>query len=414
MFVPKLPRIQLVDSVLQRSLFDLRVKIVMARLPAKKVQDFLYTLPQQSVLTIPKLKPIIADGEDKAFRRILLARQQAPLVIQELGEELLNNYEATLLDEEITLKYENWNSEQILEAVLPEGWDAPSSYEQAGHLIRLNLPEEMDDNVASLIGQVLLDKLPGVRTVVRKTANISNQFRVLPLKVVAGVEDMVVTVRESDCTFRFDYSSVYWNSRLQQEHGRLVEMIFKRGDVIVDMFCGVGPFAIPAAKRGCVVHANDLNPDSFKWLQENIKLNKLRDTQVRAYNQDAHEFIVGNHFEGVKHVIMNLPASSTTFLDVFPREGFEEASFHCYLFTKGPQDPLQLVQDGLRPGVQLWEAKAFNVRNVAPNKEMFRVSFKLKFQDKDVVDNEYVVDNELFSGDNDANGRKVKRAKILQ
>lgn len=399
-FVPKLPKIQLVDSVLQRSLFDLRVKIVMARLPAKKVQDFLYALPKKTVLTIPKLKPIITDAEDKDFRRILLARQQAPLVSQELGQERLNNFQATLLDEEITLNYENWCSEQILEAILPEGWDAPSSYEQAGHLIRLNLPEDMEDNVASLIGQVLLDKLPGVKTIVRKTANISNRFRVLPLKVVAGVEDMVVTVCESECVFRFDYSTVYWNSRLQQEHGRLVGMNFKRGDVIVDMFCGVGPFSIPASKRGCVVHANDLNPDSFKWLQENIKLNKLKETQIKAYNQDAREFIVSNKFENVKHVIMNLPASSTTFLDVFPREGFEEATYHCYLFTKGPQDPLELVRGSLRAGVELCEAKAFNVRNVAPNKEMFQVSFKLK-------------QNVTESG-KEQEEREAKKAKILQ
>ena len=399
-FVPRLPRIQLVDSVLQRSLFDLRVKIVMARLPAKNVQNFLYALPLGTVLAILKLKPIMADKEDKSFRRILFARQQAPLAVEEIGQEKLDKFEATLIEEDIALGYDNWSSDQILEAVLPENWDAPSSYEQAGHLIRLNLPEDMDDTVAGLIGQVLLDKLPGVKTVVRKTANISNRFRVLPLKVVAGEDSMVVTVRESDCTFRFDYSTVYWNSRLQQEHGRLIDLNFKRGDVIVDMFCGVGPFAIPAAKRGCIVHANDLNPDSFAWLQENMKLNKLKESQITAYNQDARAFVTDNTFEGVKHVIMNLPALSTTFLDVFPMKGFEEATFHCYLFAKGAQDPLQLVRNALRPGVDLCAENVFNVRNVAPNKEMYRVSFKL--QQSDDKDAESVDD------------REAKKPKILQ
>ncbi len=46
-------------------------------------------------------------------------------------------------------------------------------------------------------------------------------------------------------------------------------------DVAGDMFCGIGPFAIPAAVRGCVVHANDLNPKSYQYLTENVKRNKV-------------------------------------------------------------------------------------------------------------------------------------------
>ena len=45
--------------------------------------------------------------------------------------------------------------------------------------------------------------------------------------------------------------------------------------LIGDMFCGIGPFAIPAARRGCTVYANDLNPDSYKYLVENARLNKV-------------------------------------------------------------------------------------------------------------------------------------------
>lgn len=38
---------------------------------------------------------------------------------------------------------------------------------------------------------------------------------------------------------------------------------------------GVGPFSIPAVKKGVIVYANDLNPASFESLCENIKLNKV-------------------------------------------------------------------------------------------------------------------------------------------
>lgn len=45
---------------------------------------------------------------------------------------------------------------------------------------------------------------------------------------------------------------VYWNSRLETEHKRLVDS-FSTAHVIADIMAGIGPFAIPAAQRGCKV-----------------------------------------------------------------------------------------------------------------------------------------------------------------
>ena len=36
--------------------------------------------------------------------------------------------------------------------------------------------------------------------------------------------------------------------------------------------------------------ANDLNPISYKYLQQNIKLNKVQ-SQVTAFNRDGREFM---------------------------------------------------------------------------------------------------------------------------
>lgn len=88
------------------------------------------------------------------------------------------------------------------------------------------------------------------------------------------VNDTNTKQSESDCRFTFDFSRVYWNSRLQTEHARLVDM-FQSHEVIADVFAGVGPFALPAAKKGCAVIANDLNPDSYKYLTLNIKDNRV-------------------------------------------------------------------------------------------------------------------------------------------
>ncbi len=41
---------------------------------------------------------------------------------------------------------------------------------------------------------------------------------------------------------------------------------FKEGETLCDMFCGVGPLAIRAARKGLKVIANDLNPECYLYL----------------------------------------------------------------------------------------------------------------------------------------------------
>lgn len=80
--------------------------------------------------------------------------------------------------------------------------------------------------------------------------------------------------RESECKFTFDFSKVYWNSRLGHEHERLVDQ-FRPGQVIADVMAGVGPFAVPAAKKRCLVLGNDLNPESTRWMEKNRVDNRV-------------------------------------------------------------------------------------------------------------------------------------------
>lgn len=99
---------------------------------------------------------------------------------------------------------------------------------------------------------------------------------------------MNVEIREEDCVFQFDYSKVYWNSRLNTEHKRLVNM-FRPGEVVVDVMAGVGPFAIPAGKKGVFVWANDLNPDSYESLKNAIVRNKVCFSAVLANTLPSYQ-----------------------------------------------------------------------------------------------------------------------------
>lgn len=128
----------------------------------------------------------------------------------------------------------------------------------------------------SLIAQVLLDKNVAVRSVINKIDDVgsASEYRTFQYELLCGDRNLNVEVKEEDCYFRFDYSEVYWNSRLNTEHHRLVEK-FKGGEAVCDVMAGVGPFAVPAGKKMVFVWANDLNPDCYTSLKDAIKRNKV-------------------------------------------------------------------------------------------------------------------------------------------
>jgi tRNA (guanine37-N1)-methyltransferase len=219
------------------------------------------------------------------------------------------------------------------------------------------------------------------------------------MELLAGENQMLTTVKEHGCSFTFDFSKVYWNSRLQSEHKRLVDT-FQKGQTVCDMFAGVGPFAIHAARKGCIVYANDLNPESYSALSKNCKLNHVEDN-VHCFNMDAREFVRDLFRKNTElcldHVIMNLPATAVDFLDAFKGIcllGSPDTAkmgvgcdaklpmVHCYCFSKA-EDPVLDAKNRVlsRLGVaELENSRVYSVRNVAPKKMMMCVSFALPYE----------------------------------
>lgn len=205
------------------------------------------------------------------------------------------------------------------------------------------------------------------------------------MEVIAGRDDLNVEVSQSNCIFRFNFGEVYWNSRLQREHERIVKQILQRPlPIVADMFAGVGPFTIPLAKAHALCYANDLNPESFKYLVKNAKLNRIPPNRHFSSNMDGREFMRNLVYKGVRptDVIMNLPASAIEFLDLFKGLYLEEdtslPTIHCYSFAEeaeAEKNTIGAIEDIL--GTKLIDPRIHQVRNVAPKKWMFCTSFEL-------------------------------------
>ncbi|XP_019885564.1 FAD synthase isoform X2 [Camponotus floridanus] len=192
----------------------------------------------------------------------------------------------------ITMKYDNWRRDEILKSILPEDIQVPTAYTLVGHIAQLNL-RDVHLPYKTIIGQIFLDKTPNVRTVVNKMNTIDTKFRYFAMEILAGEKNTITITKEHGCTYEFDFATVYWNSRLSTEHTRMTTFMMQ-DDVLYDVFAGVGPFAIPAARKKIQVFANDLNPESYKWLQKNAAANKLNMSQQICRSCTACLITVGD------------------------------------------------------------------------------------------------------------------------
>lgn len=388
-----------------RSTFDISVTYPALVIPSHRIPEIRKRL---STLLLKRAKTKVvyelndqettpANGERRNFRKIVLTDQkdifEDPLV-HSLFQESQDQFERS--SQVITASYEDWTVEQVLKRLLPVK-EVPTAFEAVGHLAHLNLRDDVLP-FKHIVGKAILDKnSPRIKTVVTKVGTIETEFRTFQMEVIAGNQEegwSVVTTREEGCQYELDFRKVYWNSRLGGEHRRLVEILLQEArnsssDVVVcDLMSGIGPFAIPLTSKGVTnmhVYANDLNPTSFKYLEINSKKNNCQNLQ--CFNMDGRAFCHKLQDDGIDfdHVLMNLPATAPEFLDAF--QGFAGKNLpriHVYCFsTKEASGAETGTIDRCSKALGVSLAKDTSnvvvhlVRNVAPNKNMYCVSFDL-------------------------------------
>lgn len=368
-------------------------------------------------------------GERQQLDGARAAWPHSPTVTELVKSELID-----VIPFDLHLDYSYWTYHDIISAILPEDeqGEIPSGFSQVGHVAHLNLRDDYL-KYKHLIAEILMDKNPGVRTVINKIDDVGeeNEYRTFKYEVLAGPDDMNVTISEENCTFKFDYSKVYWNSRLNTEHRRLVAT-FKEGEAVCDVMAGIGPFAVPAGRKNVFVWANDLNPNSYTSLEDAVRRNKATD-YVKPFNEDGKTFIrtaaaqlaQTEHKVEIlsrpskkdttakpevlrtlkqprtfQHFVLNLPASALTFLPSFiglypPSirqhlpEDFGLPLVHVYCFSTKSDDNVEegvkiceeisrLLRYDVKPGkVSEGNVEIWDVRDVAPKKRMFCASFRL-------------------------------------
>ncbi|CAH1164052.1 unnamed protein product [Phaedon cochleariae] len=388
-------------TVLEKPLLDKRIKVFYLMINKSQLQTILPII-KSSLMKLEKFKPVQHADDDVHIYLNPDSIKGWCSFLPEVQESLekLSVSECNLNSMDFIVKYENYTAENLLKGILPVDKEGVSSFTKIGHIVHVNLREHLLP-YKNIIGEILFDKVPGCESVVNKVNIIDNTYRNFSMEILKGGDNMITTVKENSCSFKFDFSKVYWNSRLCTEHERIVKGMGE-GAVLFDVFAGVGPFSIPVAKKKCFVYANDLNPESFKWLNHNFKANKVCETYFKSFNKDGRAFIQNDIKENLPQhlvkgqqifIIMNLPAMAVEFLDTFeglfqPDElpNFTLApTIYVYCFAKGinhMEIARKLVVDNFRCDISDKIIDIFRVRTVSSLKEMMRVKIRL---DRDIL-----------------------------
>lgn len=194
----------------------------------------------------------------------------------------------------------------------------PASFDIVGSRGKAIAILELDDRLApyaQLIAEEIMRIHKSVRAVYRKAGARKGDYRLRDLELIVGEALTEVVHKEHGYLLKLDISRVYFSPREATERQRVASKV-QPGETVMVMFAGVGPYAIAIAKAQPLVArviAIEVNPDAYRYLVENIQLNKLEGKIIPVLGDVKEKAPVFHHC--CDRVVMPLPKGAYMFLD---------------------------------------------------------------------------------------------------
>lgn len=214
------------------------------------------------------------------------------------------------------------------------------SFDVIGEIVILEIPPELEDK-KKVIGKAVLD-FTKRRSVYYKKSKVQGVTRTRELEFLAGIDDLETIHKEYGIRFKLNPSTVYFSPRLATERSRIVNEV-NDGETIIDFFAGIGSFPISIAHvKDVKIYSVDINPEAYKYVNENIKLNKLVG-EVIPIEGDIREVI--DDLPPADRILMNLPGTAKDFLDVALNHLKSGGILNYYEFSSDYESVLERVKN---------------------------------------------------------------------
>ncbi|MAG73925.1 hypothetical protein CL620_06425 [archaeon] len=253
----------------------------------------------------------------------------------------------------------------------------PKSQELVGSIMILEVPDSLEKK-EKIIAEAYLQLNKHITTVVKKTKMHSGVYRTRKVKILAGKRTKETVHRENGISLKLHLEKVYYSARSAGERLRIAKLV-KKGENVLVMFSGCGPFPLVIARNSPVKHVwgIELNPAGHIYAVENVAANKLNDT-ISVRDGDVRT-IVPKMKKKFDRIVMPLPKTSEAFLYVALPKVKKGGWIHLYAFL----DEKDIMSEAKRVK-KICSDLGYNVRMVRKVKcgqfspGTFRVCFDMK------------------------------------
>ena len=240
-----------------------------------------------------------------------------------------------------------------------------SSFDQIGEIIVLRIPDSLKSK-KKIIGETLLDQVKTTRSVFYQSSPVEGEFRTRNLEILAGEDNTETEYKESGCRFLVDVEKAFFSPRLSTERERIANLTHD-GEIIINMFGGIGMFSILAAKVSkCTVYNIDINPNASLLCEKNIELNKLKG-KIISLNGDSVKIIQDKLQNSADRVLMLLPERSDEFLEtaILATKNNGVIHYYSHIHADKKQDAVKFSEEHYLNTSKV-ESKILNSRIVRP------------------------------------------------
>ena len=169
--------------------------------------------------------------------------------------------------------------------------DTPGSWAVLGTVILVDIG---DSPRPDEVGEALLAMHGNADTVLARKG-IEGEHREPNVEVVAGVGDTETVHVEHGTTYAMDLAEVMFSPGNEAERARMGE-VTGPDECVLDMFAGIGYFALPMARAGAHVTAVERSSSTFCYLVENVVRNEVQES-VETYRADCRDVVAASETE---------------------------------------------------------------------------------------------------------------------
>ncbi len=317
-------------------------------------------------------------NEDELIIPLILSSKEAQNLLSSLPEKIEYFINEFLFVEKIVLPK---NLFEAISNLLPETLHdfIPKAYDVIGDIAIIEIPDELE-LYKKEIGDALFSVFPSIKSVYHKASAVSGELRIRELEHISGEKKCETVHTEYGIRIHVNVCKTYFSPRLSNEHN-LISKKTQDGDIIIDLFTGVGPFPLHIAKNcNATIFATDINETAINCLKKSIELNKLKG-EITPISGDCRK--VSPSLPKADRIIMNLPGKSLEYLSVACQQIKSGGTIYFYYFSKdkSPKETmLKILEEELEKlGCKIIQVIDYRkVRESAPYEIQACLEFSLK------------------------------------